>query len=541
MFGFVLLSSGSYASEEKYLEIVVVRHDTVITLCSRYLEDPGRWREVTRINRLADPYTIFPGQRLIIPLALLKGTPLEGTISFLKGDVEVRRKDSDLWNPIRLNEKISPGDTIKTGDEGAAEITFEDSTALYIKSATELEVKRTAKKGAFLLIREFFQRAGRTISRLKAAMGGDSRFRIYTPSAVAAARGTEFRVSVDEQETTRAEILQGTINVEAKSEQVAVPEGEGTFVIKDNPPVKPRKLLPPPSPLHLEALYRTRPVVVYFTEVPGASFYRTILARDREMKDVIVDDVFKPDRGFRVVNLEDGSYFMQTQSIDAEGLEGLPSDQVSIRVRTNPLPPFIEGPAEGTAIRGKEVSIKWLKVGDAVSYHLQMSEDREFRTIAVEQKTIEGSSYKSGDLSYKTYYFRLRSVAGDGYEGIWSDTQSFSLVPPPSAPQMDGPRISDKEIHIRWPNLGEGISYHFQMASDPEFRTVLAESRSDRAEMTLQKPDKAGTYYVRVSSIDATGYEGKFSPSQSFEIKKKSLYGIWGVAGALGVILWLLL
>ena len=197
LFGFFVLSSSVYASDKEQIEIVVEQNDKLITICRKYLEYPEQWREVAKLNQLDNPHLILPGQKLIIPIALLKGAPLDATVSFIKGDVQIRSKDSEIWKTLRLNDKIYQGDTIKTGDASSAELTFEDATMLLLRSHTALEVKTSAQKGGFCSIRELMQRAGRTISRLKAATGNELRFKIHTPSAVAAARGTEFRVSID--------------------------------------------------------------------------------------------------------------------------------------------------------------------------------------------------------------------------------------------------------------------------------------------------------------------------------------------------------
>ncbi len=148
-------------------------------------------------------------------------------------------------------------------------------------------------------------------------------------------------------------MLQGAIGVDAQGKKVAVAEGEGTLVRKNEEPLSPRKLLLPPSPQFIEPLYRIRPLVFNFTQVQGATSLRVMLARDREMQDVIVDDVFRSDQAVRIADIEDGSYFMQARSIDTDGIEGIPSEPVPVRVRTNPLPPFTEGPVDGTAVRGK--------------------------------------------------------------------------------------------------------------------------------------------------------------------------------------------
>ena len=78
--------------------------------------------------------------------------------------------------------------------------------------------------------------------------------------------------------------------------------------------------------------------------------------------------------------------------------------------------------------------------------------------------------------------------------------------------------MGDKELRIRWRNLGDGITYHFQMAKDEKFKNVLTDKKLVEPEITLDKPHELGTYYVRTSAIDADGYEGEFSEPQSFKV-----------------------
>lgn len=536
----IVIPSSSYAAEAQYIEILITKGDKIINLCNLYLESPRRWREVARINRLANPDLIHPGLKLKIPVAMLKGVPWEASISFVKGDVQACSNNSGLCRILLLNDKIRRGDSIKTGDASGAEISYEDSTSLLMGSNTDIEVEKSIKNGAHYSFRDFFQRSGKTISRIKSATGSELRFRIKTPSAVAAARGTEYRVSIDEADTTRAEVLHGTIGVEAKEITVAVSDGEGTLTRKNEAPLAPIKLLLPPSVLQVEPLYRVMPLVFHFGQIAGASSYRVMLSRESDVRDIVVDNVVKPDKPVKVAGVEDGSYILQTRSIDADGLEGASSDPVGIRVRTNPLPPFTQAPLDGTEFREKSVAIKWLKVSDAAHYHLQIAEDREFKQITAEQTELQQPEFTAQSLAFKTYFFRISSIAKDGYKGIWSDTLSFTLVPPPPVPPMEQPQITEKEMHFRWRFLGDGISYHFQMARDPEFKSAILDKTIAKSEITIQKPTEPGIYYVRTSGIDATGYEGVFSSPQSFEIKQKNPYATWGV-GAAGVISLILL
>lgn len=144
-------------------------------------------------------------------------------------------------------------------------------------------------------------------------------------------------------------------------------------------------------------------------------------------------------------------------------------------------------------------------------------------------------------LEYRTYFFRLSSIAADGYEGMWSDVQSFVVLSPPPSPPLDKPTLEKNEITIRWHDLGPGFSYHFQMARDPGFNEITAEENIKTPFIVLQQPHKPGIYYVRASSVDANDYEGSFSQPQSFEVKRRFPVGIIGIIGAAGIILLLAL
>ena len=161
-------------------------------------------------------------------------------------------------------------------------------------------------------------------------------------------RGTEFKTSVDPDETTRVEVLKGTVGLEAMNQRVEVNEGEGSLVRRGEPPLKPRKLLPAPAPIELEPLYRVMPLRLKFEVIEGALSYRVLLANDRDFKDVVQEKVIKPSEELEITGIEDGTYFLQSLSIDNFGIEGLPSSPEIIKVWLNPpQPPLIEWPVEG--------------------------------------------------------------------------------------------------------------------------------------------------------------------------------------------------
>ncbi|MBW1800261.1 MAG: FecR domain-containing protein, partial [Deltaproteobacteria bacterium] len=453
------------------------------------------------------------------PADLLRGLPFDGLVTFVKGDVSVYLRSTEEWKNLRLDDRITRGTRIKTGDESAAEISFEDGVAFLLRPNTSLEIASAQKKSALHRSYKLFLDFGRALSKIKKITGKDSRFQIHTPVAVAGARGTEFRVSVDAKAVTRCEVLDGVVNVRGKKQAFDVKKGEGTLVKKDEPPIKPKKLLSPPRLVDFKPLYQSMPLEFAFERIEHAFFYRVMLAKDATFKDVIKEKVIAPEETLSVVGLDDGTYYLQSRAIDNVGLEGPPSEPHTIKVRINPLPPFIQSPRDGAEYRERAVPFRWFKVQDAVKYHVQIAEDPEFTVIKEARDNVTDVHYKTGNLEFKPYYFRARSIALDGYEGIWSDTLRFKIIPPPPSPPVDAPKMENDNIHIRWRDLGKNVTYHFQMARDAAFNQIIIDEKLEKSKITIKKPEKAGQYYVRTSAIDSEGYEGDFSLPQIFEIK----------------------
>jgi hypothetical protein len=90
----------------------------------------------------------------------------------------------------------------------------------------------------------------------------------------------------------------------------------------------------------------------------------------------------------------------------------------------------------------------------------------------------------------------------------------------PPSPALETADVDKTQGRIRWKDQGGGARYRVQMAADPGFATLLWDTRVDRPETTFARPEKAGTYYFRVSGIDREGYEGSFSQAQSLEVKR---------------------
>jgi hypothetical protein len=283
------------------------------------------------------------------------------------------------------------------------------------------------------------------------------------------------------------------------------------------------------------------PFQLSFQGVEGAVAYRFLLSRDPEGRELLQDKVYGANEPATADGLEDGKYFMQAASIDEQGIEGPASPPREIAVRIHPLPPFVQAPYPDENYKGSKMKFKWLQVEDAQRYQFQTAADREFREAAANTEETGGTEFSHRFGTFGEYYFRIRSVAADGYIGAWSDVVSFNVAPPPPSPEVEKPDVKQGELRIRWGNRGENRTYRCQVSMDKEFEKPLVDSRLDKPELTMAKPGKPGVYYVRTSTIDPDGCEGDFSPPQTFEIKRRWPYAVGGALGIAGVILLILL
>lgn len=532
LLGGMPIAAPAMADDAHLVEIRVARHETLIGICRRYLEHPEEWRRIATLNRLATPDRISPGQRISLPADMLKGVPLEGTVTLLKGTV-ARKSGSDAgWTELRPRDVIRAGTSLRTGADSAAEITFEDGTSFFLRENTELTVRK-AGKGALHLLRTLYLESGKVISRIRAVTGRDSRFEVETPSALAAVRGTEYRVAVDTGQTTRCETLEHSVNVSAGGAAVVVHEGEGSIVRKNEPPTRPVRLPDPPEPKDLAPSYGDRVSEIRFSRVPNAAHYRVVLARDPAGKLAVRTAVIGPDEPFRFEGVDNGSYHLVASSIDGNGLEGALSLPRVVTVRKKPLPPTIISPSEGAAAPEMPLKIQWHQVMGVAAYQVQIATDPGFSGPDMVTADLKGTVHLLKEPHAGSYYLRVRSLTEEGTSGDWSAVRRFSVTRL-KAPTL-GKGDNDDNIYLEWEPL-QGVSrYRLQISRQETFDVVAIDMTLGQPRAMLVTPLPAGTYYVRTAGVDSDWSSGGFSQTGSFVVEKKKGY-LHEILGAMGLL-----
>jgi ferric-dicitrate binding protein FerR (iron transport regulator) len=521
----LLLALPALASESRTVEIRVARHDTLIDLCKRYLQHPEKWQAIARLNRLAQPDRLSPGQTVAIPVAMLKAVPLEARVTFLKGTGFLKPSGGGEWLPLHQGDVIRVGGSVKSGPESSVEVSFADGSQFLLRENTGITVK-VAQQGVLHLLRVLYLEAGKVVARVKKATGRDSRFEIETPSALAAARGTEYRVGLDDKATTRAELLESSIGFSSMGTTIPLGVDEGSVAKYREPPSPARKLLPPPDPADLQGSYPETPIALRFSAVEGASRYRAVLARDREGKDTVKESLIEPGGEFQAAPEADGTYYVIASSIDSYGLEGRlsqPREVVLHKVARKVPVPAVAGPFDAARLQATRTVITWQKVPGATRYQLQIASEPNFSSPLADAGGIEGTSYSTGALTVGDYFVRLRASEPDGTASDWSAVSSFTILQLP-APLLRQTKNAVKGWDFAWDPLQEGITCQLQLAADPGFATPILDRIQPEPQLHLESQLAPGTYYVRVRGVDPQGHTGSFSALTSFSVEKPARF-----------------
>ncbi len=490
--------------------------DTLIGIGQKYLAQPAQWKQVQKLNQVRNDRAIPVGSLLRIPVALLRSTDAAATVVSMHGAVTVNGTTTGL------GAKLATGSRIVTGDSGYLLLRLVDATLLTVQAQSRVVLESLKQYSLGNTFDSTINlQDGRVDSDVTKVTGPAPRYRIRTPSAVASVRGTQFRVAADSvKKLSRSEVIGGLVNVADvdANAAVGVPAGFGTVVPDGQPPSQPVALLPAPDVSALMTL-QARPLVRFtLPSQAGAVAFRGQIAANQDFQPLLMDQVFS-NPSLRFVGLPDGAYWLKVRAIDGVGLEGQ-SAILAFKLKARPEPPFIIHPKNNGKLSGETASLDWTLAEGASRYHLQLSQDNEFKTLLVDKSGIQTGSFMTPALVPGEYDWRIASVRADGDQGPYGDAQHFVLKPLPARPAP--PTIGAHEISLGW--QGEpGQRFELQMSRDKTFKQGVKEYKLNQTEVTLPKP-AWGTYFFRIRAIDADGYVGPYTAAQRFDIPLPDWY-----------------
>jgi VCBS repeat-containing protein len=183
-----------------------------------------------------------------------EGSPTPSTVATLseiEGEVSVMEAGTESWMDGQVGMSLVVGDTVKTGNNSSAEITFLDGNTMELEADTEIEITSvdvsTDTGGTTVTIT---QTIGTVISRLTQLLDPASSYETVTPSGVTSVRAYPTHpaaaiVGVTGNGTTWIANQGGNISTEGQvGLPLLIPDGQRGLIMPGHSP----ELMPPNLP-----------------------------------------------------------------------------------------------------------------------------------------------------------------------------------------------------------------------------------------------------------------------------------------------------
>jgi len=497
--------------------------DNVWNLTKKYCTSVRYWKKVEQHNKLKPNQYIPPGTKLRFPLAWLKHQPASALVIRLAGKAEVIRAQDGAKRDLAVNAELNSGDQIHTGLESTLTLRFADGSELLVRGGSKLKLDHLSAYGSTGMVDTRVRlKRGRVDTHVKPSKGPGSRYQIITPAAVAAVRGTQFRVSADNNGAaiTRSEVLEGKVNVSGTGKSQLVPAGFGIIAEEGKPLAPPRKLLPAPQLLDVQTHFDSLPLQFIWPVVLGAQKYRLQIAPDERFDHLLADRVVSEPTD-HLADLPDGEYQLRIRAIDSNGLEGHNAVQTFV-VDAKPEPPQLVELADDHLTREPQPEFHWSQAPNG--YHFQLAQGQDFKTLIMEQvEQSENRLQLKTPLSPGDYYWRVAARDAQGKRGPFSNPQHFEYRIKPHPPELLTAELGEEQLTFRWQSVGDGLRYQLQLATDPDFKQVVSEKSVESTQLTISRPF-AQHYYYRLRTLEQDGYASPYGRVHEIEVPVQNFW-----------------
>ncbi len=390
-------------SDSEQITYVFKRGDTLYRLANNYLRKSSDYRAVQRLNRVANPRVIPVGTSLRIPVALLKYRPSEARLSAFRGNVSIA-SDGQNRTPV-TGMNIGEGSNIRTAARSFMTLQLEDGSQVSLPSNSHVRITRL--RHILLTDSIDYELAvdkGRVRSKVAPLEKKADRYRVRTPVAVSAVRGTDYRTRVDEiSGTAFSETVEGEVVVAAGerlngANLVTIAAGTGAAATASGAIAKAQLLSPPelldPANVQSEA-------ELHFAVEPRESAigHRLSIASDAGFVDIVAEAEVR-GTVLELPTIPNGRYFAKLTALAADGFEGMPATY-SFKRQLSTL--------GGSADAGDfGYRFKWFGKGEGERfYRLQILKDSKRSVPIIDEAGLSADTVTLSDLADGEYFWRV--------------------------------------------------------------------------------------------------------------------------------------
>jgi hypothetical protein len=383
----------------------LVKGDNLYTLAERHFARTADFAVVQRENHIRNPYRMPVGSVVRIRKALLRFEPISARVLSYRGEIHVIRPRGEV--PITPGLVLGEGDEIATGADGFVSLSLPDASTVALPSQSRVVIARLRKLALTDgLDRRFELKGGRAHAIVTPMTRPDDNFRVSTPLATSAVRGTEFRMAyVDGGQRVTTEVLKGVVEVAAGPALQRVSAGFGTVASPAGGDAQ-VALLPAPELARPGRVQDEAQLAFSVTPSPEAVAYRVQVARDAGFLDVVEETVSAASEA-NLPAVSDGTWFVRASSISRDGLEGAGATYGFER-RLNRIEASLETRQEG---RSREYLFLWRVEGrGSHRFRFQLTRDADGGRPMIDEAGLTDRQFVATDLPPGSYHWRVMTL-----------------------------------------------------------------------------------------------------------------------------------
>ncbi len=435
----MLLLSPATASAEDWV-YTIRPGDELWSLAAKYCGSANYADELASHNSISDVEKIRPGSRLRIPVDWLVRAPAHAVVVDAQGDVTLVVDEGDVG--VAIGSEVHMGMIMRTS-QGSAAVRFADGSILRVAPESEVLFNVLTVFGDTGMVDTHLRYLrGRGESQVVRQRTG-SRFRVATPSGVAAVRGTNFRVSVGEGKTL-SETVTGSIDFVQPTATEAVPAGFG--VVASASGVVKETLLAAPS-LSAPAGMLPPQGQIRWAAMSAASGYRAKLFRPDRL-DVPETQSVVENAAFEFGPHAVGDYLLSVRAIARSGLEGFEAKQ-AVSVGLLGPAPILRRAASG-------LTMGWS--ASAPPYQVQLTEP----SGAVRNLDVHHAELPIDSLAPGRYSMRVRAA-----NSAFGESAEFAVAPDAASALDVSVSAESRQAVLSWR----------QPANAEQFRVTVYDTR----------------------------------------------------------------
>ncbi len=171
-------------------------------------------------------------------------------------------------------------------------------------------------------------------------------------------------------------------------------------------------------------------------------------------------------------------------------------------------------------ILSENIPLNWEAAKGCSGYIIEISKDKEFKNI-INSLNTNTTFLRVNILPEGEYFWRIKAIYGKNDYEISAVAPLTVGMPEPveyiSPVKNDVLENISGGVKFVWKSSSEAAAYLVEVASDPDFKKILASGNTQAREYTIAKPGN-GRFYWRVSITDRSGKVTVMGLTASFSI-----------------------